>query len=80
MENLPFTVDRIQGDIVQCQGEDGAMAQHPLAQFPENLREGDLVEQISPGTFAVLAKETEHKRAAAQSRLDALFGKSKETK
>ena len=75
MKNPRLVVDSITGGLVRCERSDGVMVSHPRSAFPENLKEGDLVEEKSAESFTLLPEETTNRREAAQSRLDALFGK-----
>ena len=77
MEKSQLVVDKIAGNVVSCERADGTMVSCPRSAFPENLKEGDLVQQVSSGSFSILQEETADKHKAAQSRLDALFGKAK---
>ena len=85
---MKFCLDRFEGKMAVCLCEDldAAQAQYlfsvELAPQLKTLSEGDIFEGTLDGEGALidvclLAEETKARRASAQSRLHALFARSK---
>lgn len=73
---MKYSVDRIEENTVVCEDSDGNIVNIPLALFPNNVREGDMVEKIDD-KFIILNDETEERRKKLYNMQKSIFTKSK---
>lgn len=74
-DQMQYTVDRIEEDIVVCQDKDGNMYYFDKAFFPHDVCDGKIYTKQFVTVFVENAKATEEARQKAQNQLADLFGK-----
>ena len=70
-----LTVDALEGDKARLEVAVGQTRDVPLADLPEGVQEGDVLRRGKDGQLEVDRGETDRRRQAAQTRLDALNGR-----
>lgn len=69
---MTYTIDRIEGMIAVLEDEEGETRQVPVSQLPDAAREGTLVTETEPGTFAVDEEATQARRKRIRALEDLL--------
>ena len=67
-----FTVDRIEGDKVVAECENGDMATFERSALPKNIKEGDVLNFVS-GSCYLNKEETERRRKRIKKLMESLF-------
>jgi len=70
---MQYIIDRIEGELAVCEREDGAMEELPLAELPENVRDGSVL-VLQDGAWALDPQAEEERRARLFARQEGLFG------
>lgn len=58
---MKYSIDRIEENIVICEDDDGNVLKLRLDELPQNVHEGDIIEQTENG-FVIDAGETQIRR------------------
>ena len=73
---MKCSIDRIEENIVICEGDDGNVLKLKLYELPKGIREGDVMEKTENG-FIIDADETQLRRKKMAEIQRNIFGKKR---
>lgn len=73
---MRYSVERIEENIVVCEADDGSVLKLKLYELPQEIREGDIIDQTGNG-FVVNSAETESRRKKMAEMQRNIFGKKR---
>ena len=69
---MEYIVDRIEDNVAVLEGEDGDMTDVKLAELPEGVKEGDVLE-LKEGRYRIDCARTQNRREQMEDLFRSLF-------